>query len=535
MINKKIFLTTFGLFTIIVTFFFIFNSKLYVNKYLFKPLSVDQIANNLTQNAFQNTADEITSLIHGEPFFQTSDINRISEMLHSKVVRFLQNNKSYIYSYSEKKKLSKKDFRKLKKIVGNISLEGAYFLNPRYLDIVTINFKYNEEADIKILFDYLNFIIYEKLMDIQGQHIELNFNKNLIYKQKSLNKYFTKIIQNLDYLNFYPSLNNMYVHKNLETKNYINVAINEMIDHNIKANLAMISNLINRLIMNITDQNDEDLILNFKELVNYEEMISAKNMIKDILLRFNKIPKNILINDLENLEKILNQIYLNLDKYEESKLKNGFLKSNLHYFNPEFKKVIGSFLNLKNLKMIEKNQIEIIGNLFNTYQKKYPNNKVIKAQDILMDIIYTQDISFLDINEPEIIEEVHKILTDINQNLNQDNDKKLKREILQIAMLDNINLKKDLQFMISMKKLRLINENMYKEIQLNSETLIPFLTMNEKYFNFNNLKNIYIQENTKYVSKKFNYKELLSNIFFAFVMSIIITFLGLNMNSKKEI
>ena len=40
----------------------------------------------------------------------------------------MQNNKSYLYLYSENKNLTKKEFKKLKSIAKNVSLEGAFFI-----------------------------------------------------------------------------------------------------------------------------------------------------------------------------------------------------------------------------------------------------------------------------------------------------------------------------------------------------------------------------------------------------------------------
>ena len=104
--KQKNFFITFGLFVLIVIIFFIINSRLYVKKYLFEPLKVEQFINSIDSKTFEGTYDKI-SLINNGQVLKNEDLKGVSELLHSSVVRFLQNNKSYIYSYSEKNKLSK--------------------------------------------------------------------------------------------------------------------------------------------------------------------------------------------------------------------------------------------------------------------------------------------------------------------------------------------------------------------------------------------------------------------------------------------
>ena len=59
----------------------------------------------------------------------------------------------------ERKKIfQKKKKKKLSKIVKNINLEGAYFLNPEYISKVKMFFYFNDEKDKEILNDYIQFV-----------------------------------------------------------------------------------------------------------------------------------------------------------------------------------------------------------------------------------------------------------------------------------------------------------------------------------------------------------------------------------------
>ena len=524
MINKKNFFITFGLFVLIVIIFFIINSKLYVKKYLFEPLKVEQFINSIDSKTFEGTYDKI-SLINNGQVLKNGDLKGVSELLHSSVVRFLQNNKSYIYSYSEKNKLSKKEFKKLKNIVGNISLEGAYFLNPRYLDVVNINFKYNNENDSKILFDYIKFIIFEELVDLQDLEYQINYHPNLVNLYDIKLEKIRRIDEDLEYLNFYPST-------------YIDVSLNNMIDQNLKSNLYKILNFFDRLDLSVKNQYRKNLILEFKNVISDEKISSARNLINSFLDRYNKIPKHILISDLEILESNFSEIYSILDSYDTDKLNNGYLRSSLLLFSPEFKNEIIRFLNFKRLKMTMDSRNEMVKKFFFEYQKLYPSNEIFEAKEIFRQILFFEDDSvgkLYDQNAVEAVEKVLKILVDINRNLNLHNNLVLRNTVSDVSTLDPSIFKKDLEFIFLVKKMRHINSRVRDEfIELNPEKNIRIFSFNNIYFNFDKLADIYSEKNIKLVSKKLNYIELLSNILFAFVMSLIITFLFSNMKSQKE-
>ena len=153
---------------IIVNTFFYFKSRLYISTYIIDPLSVEDI-----QTQYKGHAYEINNIFSEYDIQDPFDISQfllLSEQIFSNIVRFLQNNKSYKYVYEKKYKLSDKEKNKLFKVVNNISLEGAYFLNPRYLNKVKLKLYYNDEKDEEILFKYFKFIIEQELKAQERKH-----------------------------------------------------------------------------------------------------------------------------------------------------------------------------------------------------------------------------------------------------------------------------------------------------------------------------------------------------------------------------
>ena len=173
--------------TIIVSiYFFTFSDRINHHKFVQDKLSGDILLE--TYYDYKNLKKNIDLF---EKFFP-SDILKKNEFQHhvdnifSKVVRFTQTNKNYKYEYKDYKKLNKKEFKELEKILNNISLEGAYFLSPKHLDKVTVNLFTSKSTQKEKFLNYYKFIIdrevekyvgTEKSMKIFG--IEQNYT-NLI-------------------------------------------------------------------------------------------------------------------------------------------------------------------------------------------------------------------------------------------------------------------------------------------------------------------------------------------------------------------
>ena len=161
-LNKKRFAILIILSLIIVNTFFYFKSRLYVSTYVFDSISIEDL-----KSVFKNQALDVKNTFNkygfeGDPF-DDGEFNILNKNLFSGIVRFSENNKSYKYLYSKKKKLDKKNENKLFSIVNRIGLEGAYFLNPQFLSTVQMRLYYNDKKDKEMFSDYIKFIIREEL------------------------------------------------------------------------------------------------------------------------------------------------------------------------------------------------------------------------------------------------------------------------------------------------------------------------------------------------------------------------------------
>ena len=79
-------------------------------------------------------------------------------------------------------------------------------------------------------------------------------------------------------------------------------------------------------------------------------------------------------------------------------------------------------------------------------------------------------------------------------------------------------------------KISLLNKKYYTAILEKDNGLV----FSNKFFDLDKLKSIYIEKNIKLVKTGLNIKVMLSNILFAFVMSIIVIFLFSNYSNAKN-
>ena len=159
-INNSFFWYTFFLTTFFVTiYFFIFSDR--INHYKFVQ---DRLPGNLLLEAYKDyenlkeQLDIYENIFQGRVFKLEQHQNHLDNIF-AMIIRFTQTNKNYIYEYKEYKNLNKKEFKDLKKIINNVSLEGAYYLNPKHIDKVTLNLFISNETSKFIFLDYYKYII----------------------------------------------------------------------------------------------------------------------------------------------------------------------------------------------------------------------------------------------------------------------------------------------------------------------------------------------------------------------------------------
>ena len=160
--------------TIIVSiYFFTFSDRINHHKFVQDKLSGDILLK--TYYDYKNLKKNIDLY---EDFFP-SDILKKNEFqyhinnIFAKIIRFTQTNKNYKYEYKDHKKLNKKEFKELEKILNNISLEGAYFLTPKHLDKVTVNLFTSKSTQKEKFLNYYKFIIDREVEKYMGSEASM--------------------------------------------------------------------------------------------------------------------------------------------------------------------------------------------------------------------------------------------------------------------------------------------------------------------------------------------------------------------------
>lgn len=183
--KNNFFWYVFSLTTFIVSiYFFTFSGRLNHHKFV-----QDRLSGDILLKTYYDYENLKQSLDLYENFFKGNllDKDRYQnniDNIFAKIVRFTQTNKNYKYEYRDYKKLNKKEFKELEKILNNISLEGAYYLLPEHLDKVTINLFTSKSTQKEKFFNYYRFIIdreVEKHSRYNGKPIE-NFSEDEAYK-----------------------------------------------------------------------------------------------------------------------------------------------------------------------------------------------------------------------------------------------------------------------------------------------------------------------------------------------------------------
>lgn len=481
MVKYKIFSLIFLITSLIVLSVLFMNSRLYLNKYIFEPLNSDQIEDNVLNDLKKLKDDLKLSSGINDIWYKNNFVN-ISQLLHSGVSRYMQNNKSYLYIYSENKKLNKKEFKKLKSIVKNISLEGAYFLHPKNLDKVMINFKYIDEKDIEILLKYFEFIMKQEIDKIGKKNINFTISKELnneINNKKQLLKFYADNI----------------------TK------VREIILGKIKKQNE--THVVRKLFFSQFDEQDYAYILNnlFK---------IKKNLSEKILLD----KKNISNQDLDNLEKwIKNSDNMNLINDSIQSIINKY--NSLNNLN-EIISVIQLFEKMKNIE-IDENDTNIF-DLSNLVNIEYGLAEIMSGPKI-------KPTHGFDINK----ENIEKLVKDINsvQKILEQSDS-LFVEALSMSISLNYRADELMQSINTKVKYDKLLNAINKKTSLERIDSFDSIRFAEKYVDFKKLTKTYLS-NIKFVKKSVNTIEIFSSLLFSFVMSIIFTYLILNFGNKKNL
>jgi len=462
MASLKKFLLTFFIFTAITFAFLFYTSKIYTNVYVFEPLKYKQLKNSMSD--FLNPLNEELQLLFktNTPYNQI-EFDYLSSQLHSGIARFLQNNKSYMYLYSKKKKLSKEDFKKLKSVVNNISVEGAYFLNPKYLDKVLIKVSYFDKNDMKLFFSYIDFIMSDQLIKVADLNKNLQLVKPIVDEMIAADNKMTELAINIT---------NLITYLNKESEHYL---------------------LINKI----------ELEREAATFIKYAEKLDEFEKKLYLFYEINKNERkrtNFFINNAIKKERDL--FYLLNPKDEV-------------YSEEDHQQFIELAASLKIL-VDEKIKYNEINRIFPEGNKDLISAK--KSFQEIPSFRYKHD----KVDDKYITDLVEK-LENISNNLEELKNSKVTTDGVGIFINNDGNLLKQI-------KISLLNKKYYTAILEKDNGLV----FSNKFFDLDKLKSIYIEKNIKLVKTGLNIKVMLSNILFAFVMSIIVIFLFSNYSNAKN-
>jgi len=158
--KNNFFWYVFGLTTFIVSiYFFIFSDRLNHHKFVQNRLSGDILLK--TYYDYENLEKNLNiyKKLLPRTILKKNEFQYHIDNIFAKIIRFTQTNKNHKYDYRDYKKLNKKEFKELEKILNNISLEGAYFLSPKHLDKVTVNLFTSKSIQKEKFLDYYRFVI----------------------------------------------------------------------------------------------------------------------------------------------------------------------------------------------------------------------------------------------------------------------------------------------------------------------------------------------------------------------------------------
>lgn len=302
-LNRIILLSIF--FIIISVFFLIKNEKMYHQKIILNNIDdlegskIFQLKNN------QGLILDISLNNLNTNIFSEMEI----KILFSQILRSLQSNKIYRYEFKNYKNYSDKEFKYLQKILNNIELEGAYFLNPEQLADAIINLYANDlKRANKVFNEFYSFCV-SKI--IQKRLKE--FNRIADYKNVLFNSFFNKYSLTLEQgMNNYRNIIVSFIEneKNFNKKNQkIPLIISS---DNILNQFREIEKIITEYLSSPNMSKYQEIFLNIKKLEANQEFLKIKKDTEEIISKINIDEKNSyvkrrinFINSIEEFKSLL--------------------------------------------------------------------------------------------------------------------------------------------------------------------------------------------------------------------------------------
>lgn len=176
-INKNNFFIYSLLFTIVIVtiYFYFFSNRNIHTKFIYERVPANSIFESFRDHENIKKINDFYKKEFNRNYFAIDRYQEFADNLSAKIIRFLENNKNYKYEYKKIKKLSRKEFKKLEKILNNVSLEGAYFLQPEHIDKVTINLFLSKKEDEEIFLKYFKYIVEKETLNSFETKKELKY------------------------------------------------------------------------------------------------------------------------------------------------------------------------------------------------------------------------------------------------------------------------------------------------------------------------------------------------------------------------
>ena len=335
-------LILFIFFVLVSVFFIIYNEKLYHQKIGLK--NFDDIGSSTLFSVIDKNANKIDI---SESNLEIDLISRHnSKILFSDILRSLQSNKIHRYEFSIYKNLNDEDFGYLEKILNNLELEGAYFLNPDQLSDSLVNLYANDTKKANRLFlEFFTFVTFKAI----DANLE-NQNKLGIYKNKILQRFFDKYSSKIEINKLKILVNNFIYNENEILKS-------ELSDFVDKEEIKVLEKFDSQVI-NYLDTQSKD---NYYMLLNFIDKNKIKNLINKLIDK-TKNDRGI-YTLIERRVEYGNHIIKLIDYFSTKELKYYHsLKSILirkNKINNDFQKMIDTY----SLKISDEEILKIITNI----------------------------------------------------------------------------------------------------------------------------------------------------------------------------
>ena len=292
---------------------------------------MDRVQGKQLLEAYKNYSQIKDSIKVSKNINQRSEVidweklENISNIIMARIIRFTKTNQNYIYEFKDVKNLNHKELKKLSKIISNVHLEGAYFLNPQLIDKVSINLHVEKLHEKEMFLKYLEFVIDQEINKFlaSGEHFKGATSQGSFEYREAI----SKINNFLEYLIYYSNISS-------DINNDIKDINNDIKDFYKKLDCIIYrsKNFCNFTI------NDKEIIMNFAERLN--SLLSKKEFINSKDVNFLKLYDDFILSS-------------NFIGKDGLKIKNELLYSFLIQNNIDSVKLKKIFFD--NIKLVERN------------------------------------------------------------------------------------------------------------------------------------------------------------------------------------